>query len=258
MTAPVITTESRPVVGANGWVYTAPAGTPAPADITDIQSPWIKLGTISEDGAAWTPPSEDTTEIGIWESMYPARIVTTKLSTSVKFSMMEWDRDTIPFAMGGGTFEDTATSVIYHPPKPGESVERALLVQVLDDPCTVAVYYGRGRVSEREDTTFKKDEAAMLGVTFAIVGDPALDPFQLLFDPAHFPSGTPIVATGATAGTPGFFTPAGATPPANLTALQAGGITASPTTAWTTGQYVALGTGNANWSGTAWASGMAP
>lgn len=67
----------------------------------------------------------------------------------------------------------------------------------------------------------------------------------------------PITPTGATAGTPGSFTPSGATPPANLTALQAASIAATPSTAWTTGQYVALGTGTAHWTGSAWATGAA-
>src|SRR5262245_23341214 len=66
-----------------------------------------------------------------------------------------------------------------------------------------------------------------------------------------------VVATGATAGLPGSFTPAGATPPyalANLT-----GITASPATNWTVGQHVELGNGtDANWNGTAWVAGVHP
>lgn len=72
------------------------------------------------------------------------------------------------------------------------------------------------------------------------------------------PSGSP--ATGATAGTPGTWTPAGSTPPANVSSMS--GITASPTTAWTTGQYVQTGTagipGQTHWSGTAWVAGTAP
>jgi hypothetical protein len=64
-----------------------------------------------------------------------------------------------------------------------------------------------------------------------------------------------IVATGATAGLPGSFTPAGATPPfalANLT-----GLTANPATNWTVGQHVELGDGSdANWNGTAWVAGV--
>jgi len=66
--------------------------------------------------------------------------------------------------------------------------------------------------------------------------------------------------TGATAGTPGTFTPPGSTVPADLAALTAISppVAASPTTAWTTGEYVNLGTGSAYWDGAAYATGMAP
>jgi len=66
----------------------------------------------------------------------------------------------------------------------------------------------------------------------------------------------PVTATGATAGIPGEFTPNGATPPANLAAMT--GKTATPTTAWTTGQYITLGDATtAHWTGSAWAAGAA-
>jgi len=67
-----------------------------------------------------------------------------------------------------------------------------------------------------------------------------------------------FIATGATAGTPGAFTPTGANVPANLAALVALNPTASPTTLWTVGQRVALGTGTAHWNSTAWVTGNAP
>jgi hypothetical protein len=64
-------------------------------------------------------------------------------------------------------------------------------------------------------------------------------------------------ATGATAGTPGSFTPAGGGIPANLAGLT--GITATPATAWTTGQHVILDDGtHAHWNSTAWVAGNAP
>lgn len=70
------------------------------------------------------------------------------------------------------------------------------------------------------------------------------------------PAAAPIAATGATAGTPGTFTPSGATAPANLAALS--GITASPATAWIATQYVVLGDASqAHWTGSAWAAGAA-
>lgn len=86
-------------------------------------------------------------------------------------------------------------------------------------------------------------------IAFDIVGDPVLS-----FD------GAAVAATGATAGTPGAFTPAGATVPANLSSLQSASpaVVASPTTAWTTGQSVNLGTGSAHWDGSAYVTGLAP
>lgn len=70
----------------------------------------------------------------------------------------------------------------------------------------------------------------------------------------------PPLATGATAGIPGTFTPGGSRPPA--TAGELAGIVASPTSLWTVGQYVSLNNPPTNthyhWNGTAWAIGDAP
>lgn len=66
-----------------------------------------------------------------------------------------------------------------------------------------------------------------------------------------------VVATGASPGTgTGTFAPAGATPPNTLAGLA--GVTASPATAWTAGQFVQLADGSlAHWNGTAWVAGAA-
>ena len=67
----------------------------------------------------------------------------------------------------------------------------------------------------------------------------------------------PTAATGATAGSPGTFTPSGADVPADLAAMT--GIVASPATAWTTGQHVVLDDASqAYWDGAAWVAGVAP
>jgi hypothetical protein len=65
-----------------------------------------------------------------------------------------------------------------------------------------------------------------------------------------------VAATGAVAGAPGYYTPSGANVPANLAALST--VTASPATAWTTGQYVITADLlAAHWTGSAWAAGKA-
>jgi|SRR5262245_37617072 len=198
MTQPAVTTDGRVLVGANGDVYTAPVGTAPPANIDAPAAPWVKLGLVSEDGATWTPPAEETTDIKAWQSPFPQRTVTTSLTTSLAFGLMEWDRDTLPFALGGGTFTDDVTNkqTIFHPPLPGEASEKALFMKVLDDPVAMAIYYPKGRITGRDDTAFNPGEAALLNVTFGILGDPNItDPYQLVFDSDHFPpAGTTLSA----------------------------------------------------------------
>ena len=75
----------------------------------------------------------------------------------------------------------------------------------------------------------------------------------------------PFPATGAIAGIPGTWTPAGSTPPATPADLQGGipnAVVASPATGWTTGQFVqtqlAGAAGRATWTGSGWVGGIAP
>jgi len=66
-------------------------------------------------------------------------------------------------------------------------------------------------------------------------------------------------ATGATAGTPGTYTPANSYGPLNAAAALPADPTPSPATAWTTGQYVKCRDGSLMYySGTAWVAGAKP
>lgn len=71
-----------------------------------------------------------------------------------------------------------------------------------------------------------------------------------------------VPSTGATAGIPGAWTPAGSQAPASVAALIAAPVVATPATAWTTGQYVqtltAGAAGRATWGGAAWIAGVSP
>jgi hypothetical protein len=87
--------------------------------------------------------------------------------------------------------------------------------------------------------------------SWVVVGKPTVD------------RGAALTISGVTAGSPGSFQPSGVTPPADLAALKADpvvGDTGSnkPSTAWTTGQSVNLGTGSAHWDGSVWATGLTP
>jgi len=97
-----------------------------------------------------------------------------------------------------------------------------------------------------------------------LVGDTYLVPDTLLDTvlacgfawPTKYTALAPL-ATGATAGAPATWTPAGARARYNLADLA--GIVATPGTAWTTGQYALLQDAtHAYWNGSAWVAGNAP
>lgn len=98
-------------------------------------------------------------------------------------------------------------------------------------------------------------------ISLPLSGRPQIE-FGNTADSEAVPASGPVAASGATAGTPGAWTPAGATPPATVAALQASSVVANPATAWTTGQYVQTGTagaaGQGHWDGNSWESGAAP
>lgn len=207
-----VMTNSQPIVGGNGDIYTAAVGTAIPTDISDPGTGWTKLGMVSEDGVSWTPPEEDTDEIKIWQSAYPARVITTGLSSSMSFALDGWDRETVPFAMGGGTFADVGTApnqtVVFTPPAAGAAESRAIFVKVLDgDPDSttnpgiqMGIYFPKGRVTGRDDTVFNASEAALLNVEFSLEAWTKPDgsvapPYNLVFDPASFPAA--VVTAGA-------------------------------------------------------------
>jgi hypothetical protein len=98
-------------------------------------------------------------------------------------------------------------------------------------------------------------------VSLPLIQRPQID-FGTAGDSEAVPPSGPVAASGATAGTPGAWTPAGSTPPATVAALQASAVVANPAAAWATGQYVQTGTagaaGQAYWDGDSWETGAAP
>lgn len=179
--------DNYPLVGSSGEVYIAAYDTAAPAAWTTLDSaPWTKLGVISEDGVTWKMPEIESEDIMSWQSAFPVRTVTTKMSTSISFALVEWDRQTIPAALGGGTFADGTTLTTYTPPAVGSEIMRTLLVKIVDTPLTCALYYKRAKVTALEDVTFDKKSPALLGMTFSAIGVVGSDPYNLLFTKADF------------------------------------------------------------------------
>ena len=132
-------------------------------------------------------------------------------------------------------------------------------VQAYQTSGTYAQFKVRGKSSVPVSATNPVYSGFMVPQPYRYIGGDAgalseVDIDWILTAPPNKDTGA-VAATGATAGSPGFFTPSGANPPANLAALS--GITATPATNWATGQYVITADRlAANWTGSAWAAGV--
>lgn len=93
---------------------------------------------------------------------------------------------------------------------------------------------------------------------FAILGDGS----NTHWDGTAWQAGAaplPPLATGATAGIAGVWTPAGSTVPQDLAAVIAAAVIANPLTLWTVGQSVVTAdTNDIHWDGAAWVTDVAP
>ncbi len=189
----------KPVVGAGGGVYVAPFGTPTPTAFTAFTTdPWDYLGFINEDGLSWTPPEEETEDMNVWQLQFPWDVVTTGMSTSFGFALAQWSRDTLSFALGGGTWTEAAPvapattgTLTFTPPAIDQAAdERAVALRIsTSSGFDMAVIFPRAKVTEREEVTFNKGEMSTLGVTVTMLGQEDVPPYSLLFEPGALPAG---------------------------------------------------------------------
>lgn len=176
--------------------------------------------------------------------------------------VVQWDKDT-----------DDDITVLCGDTVPGSvtytsSISGSLLQDLSEEDGLVA--YTWEHKGEAVPFTFIPNTAAGATVTGTVVVDPldvgSTDDYgavmasdfewNIVGEPA-LSWGEAGAATGATAGTPGTWTPSGADPAPDAAGMAA--ITATPTTAWTTGQHMVLGdNSHSYWNGTAWTVGEAP
>jgi hypothetical protein len=238
------------VVGSGNYL-TAPAGTPIPTDLLAPTSPWTNVGHTSlEDVFAISSEGGEATVIGTLQN----KSLRTKYSArteTMAVTLQQFDVAGLKLFYGSNApiLPDGSVGV---PTDPTPTVA-AFLAVFVDGENVFAFYAPKAEIYRADDLSLSDTESLAglpIGVKPMAYGS---NNWTYAVTPL---GGDVVVATGATAGTPGSFTPSGALLPANLAGLS--GITASPATAWTTGQYVTLGDATqAHWDGDSWETGAA-
>ena len=168
------------VVAGTGRVLAAPVGTAFPADVaTAFGASWKDLGYTTDDGVQFTD-GKSTDSFSPWQSFYAVRRWVTSRETNLAFTLAEWSYDSVPLAFGGGAItEPTAGNYVYTPPDPGETDDRALAVEWVDDAKIYRVYVPVGNVSDNVESSFTKTGPSLLPITFGVLGTDGSAPWTL-------------------------------------------------------------------------------
>ncbi len=210
--------------GANWRCQVTSGALTASANTNDVEVP----ATFCQPAKTTPQPGETSYSLDLTFLQDP------NLKTGLSRFLFEHDTEEAYFLLGGNSDD---------PPK---AIGRVRLI--------AGTFLGEARTTLTSDASLPVSRKP--DIAFGVAGD---------FDVVEGGGAAEVAATGATAGTPGTITPAGATTPTTLAGMQSASppVVASPTTAWTTGQYVQLpgtgtnASGKVHWSGTAWAAAPA-
>jgi hypothetical protein len=169
------------MVAAGEIVAAAPPGTPNVAlATTPVAPPWVDLGYVNEDGVTLTDsPSE--TNVPAWQSPTPVLVLTTEVSRTFAFNLMQWNPDTLAFAIGGG--------MITPAPAEGESFAPdargayAWLARWRDGDGNVwQAYSPRGKVTGDVSAQLTRTAVGVFAATFTATPEGTEDAWHLTSD----------------------------------------------------------------------------
>ncbi|WP_028192290.1 hypothetical protein [Salinispora pacifica] len=238
------------VIGSGNYL-TAPTGTAKPSDLLLPGAPWEPVGHTSlEDIFGITSEGGEATTIGTLQNS-TLRTKYSRRTETINFTLQQFDKASLRLYFGANSPElpDGTMGV----PKDPQPTVCAFLAIFVDGENHFAIYAPKTEIYRADDIE-SSDTESLASLPLGV------KPLAYMTNDWTFaitPLGENHQATGADAGSPGTYTPAGAMAPTDLATIAA--VIANPLSAWTTGQYVVLGdSSNAYWDGDSWEAGEAP
>jgi hypothetical protein len=247
-----------PDQATTGAILSGDVVTTPPTDIDTVSYTGLTdSGYVSEDGVTITP-SDSTESIKDWSGSEIRRILTeftgeiawTHLELSAGAARNYFGDDNMVVTPATGS---AGTHMLMSLGK-NELATKTWVFKIKDGDRRVVVFVPRGQVVERGEIPLTNSAPITLPVTLATYPDSAGQNIYILTDDGVFSTGPAkgVAAPGNTYAAEATVTAQDGTNAAKLAGL---GYVASPTTAWTSGQKITIGTYQFNWSGTAWAAG---
>ena len=181
-------------VAGTGRILTASLGTPVPADVTaEWGAGWKDLGYTTSDGIKFNK-KDKIDPVETWQSVSPARFVYSDRDLTVKFAMLQFNEDTLPFFFGGDEVMETSPgSGVYRYDVSAEPrMDERMLGAEFADGGTIRYRFVilRGQVTETEELTLTRTAAVKLGITFTALAIDNTAPLAtwLMNDPSFAPA----------------------------------------------------------------------
>lgn len=158
------------VVGGDGGVFYAPAGSTLPTDVgtsigQGLDAAFKPLGYTTPDGVKFGV-TRSIKDIKGWQSFATLRKIVTEAAQKLTFNLMQFDQYTIPFAFGGGVISATGNGYKFTPPDPSELNEFALVLDIADGDVLHRIVVERGLPTDDIDTGFTREDAGALAIGF--------------------------------------------------------------------------------------------
>lgn len=179
------------VAGA-GHVYVAPKGTALPTDLSALDSKYVDLGYVTEDGVAFSFGRE-VEDLNAWQGD-KIRTLSTKEPATVAFALMQTNATIMTVAYGGGEITEQGTApnktYTFTPPKSGTNTERILVIEFSDGAdITYRYVIPRSQIEGNVDYTLTRAGALTYPLTMGILDNGDAAKFTIISNDPHMAPG---------------------------------------------------------------------
>lgn len=180
--------SSQFFVGGVTDVYVAPVGTAMPADeSTSLNAAFKNLGFTTDDGVGFNVSYETASRMSS-QALDPTLRIRTGRDTTVTCGLQQWNQDTIPLALGGGTVSVATTHATYNAPDASVIDYRALILHSVNGDKVGRILIPKVMVTETGEISFSKDQESVLDITFGTIASSAAAPWTILGDTDLLPA----------------------------------------------------------------------
>jgi len=161
----------------NVKVYVGEVGATEPATLADApdEAEWFEVGHTGDNGIRFSFGKARTPFRSHQSYPDPVRVVKGEAITSVSIDLLQWNRDNLAYALGGGEWAEAGGEFTFEPADAAEDTERAIIIDAFDGEVTYRFIARRTEVQSNVDFTWSPTALAPLPIQAVLLAAPGDD-----------------------------------------------------------------------------------